>query len=95
MWHSWTIEEINAIAPDKLNLLSALDPAMTAAQAQNIFGVNGFMLGGWACLFHGVKDKNMPAFAEASADVKMVQLVRDLAKKTGTSRIWIRWGKSG
>ena len=83
IWHSWTIEEINAATPDKFNLLSALDPAMTAETVQNIFAVNGFMLACWACLFHGVKEKNLPAFKEASAAVKMAQMVQDLTKKHG------------
>ena len=44
IWRSWTINEINAVTPDKRNLLSGLDPAMTADKAQNIFGANACMI---------------------------------------------------
>ena len=87
IWRSWTINEINAVTPDKCNLLSALDPAMTADKAQNIFGVNAFMISCWACLFHGVQEKNLPAFTETSAKVKMIQVLQGLTKHTGKSRI--------
>ena len=73
IWCSWTINEINAVTPDKCNLLSALDPAMTADKAQNIFGVNAFMIACCACLFHGVQEQNLPALARQ--------------KHTGKSRI--------
>jgi hypothetical protein len=83
IWHSWTIKELNAIAPDKCNLLSALNPDMTAERAQRIFGVNGFMISCWACLFLGVQEKNLPAFNEASANVKLIQVLQGLTKKHG------------
>ena len=83
IWRSWTINEINAVTPDKRNLLSALAPAMTADKAQHIFGVNAFMISWWACLFHGVQAKNLPAFTEASAKVKMIQVLQGLTKTHG------------
>ena len=83
IWRSWTIDELNAITPDKNNLLSALPLDMTAERVQNIFGVNGVMLSCWACLFHGVQEKTLLAFEEASATARMQQLVQDLKKKYG------------
>ena len=87
IWRSWTINEINAVTPDKCNLLSALDPAMTADKAQIICGMNAFTISCWACLFHAVKLKNLPAFTENSAKVKMIQVLQTLIKHTGRSRI--------
>ena len=87
IWRSWTINEISAVTPDKRNLLSGLDPAMTADKAQHIFGANAFMISCWACLFHGVQEKNLPAFTETSAKVKMIQVLQGLTKHTGKSRI--------
>ena len=87
IWRSWPINEISAVTPGKRNLLSALAPAMTADKAQNIFGVNAVMISCWACPFHGVQAKNLPAFTEASAKVKMIQVLQGLAKRTGKRRI--------
>jgi hypothetical protein len=83
LWRSWTIDEITTVTPDKNNLLSALPPDMPADKAQNIFGVDAFMLSCWACLFHGVQEKNFAAFEEASLRAKMQQLVQELKKKHG------------
>ena len=83
IWRSWTSNEIKAVTPDKCNLLSALVPAMTADKAQHIFGVNAFMISCWACLFHGVQEKNLPAFTETSAKVKMIQVLQGLTKTHG------------
>ena len=41
------------------------------------------MLSCWACIFHGVQDENLPAFKEASANIKMAQLALDLTKRHG------------
>ena len=56
---------------------------MTADAATNIFGVNAFMISCWACLFHTVQEKNLPAFTENSANVKMVQVLQTLIKTHG------------
>ena len=83
IWSSWTMDEISAFAPDKNDLLSALPPNKSSEELQSIFGVDAFMLSCWACLFHGVQEKNRPAFEKASAHSKMQQLLQAIIKKHG------------
>ena len=56
---------------------------MTADKVPNIFGVNAFMISCWACLVHGVQEKNLPAFTETSAKVKMIQVLQGLTQTHG------------
>ena len=67
---------------------------MTADKAQNIFGVNASMISCWACLFHGVQEKNLPAFTETSAKVKMIQVLQGLTTTHGQEPNLNTLGKS-
>ena len=56
---------------------------MTADKAQNIFGMNAFMISCWACLFHQEQEKSWPAFTETSAKVVVIQMLQGLTKRHG------------
>lgn len=83
IWSSWTIGEIDAIAPDKHCLLSALPRDMPACEAQRFVGVNPFQLSAWACLFHGILPRRVSAFERAAPDTKLQRLAQHLENKNG------------
>ena len=76
IWHMWKVSDIRKFTPDKCDLLSTLADDMTLDNVEARFGVDGFMLACWACLFKGVNARYYTAFVEST--VKLQQKMKEL-----------------
>ena len=61
-WDSLTVADLAACLPDKNGYLNCLRRTLTARQMRRVFGVDGFMVGCWACLAGGVPRRHRRLF---------------------------------
>ena len=74
LWDAWTLEQVLAVTPDKMNLLHGVPRSWNGLKIKNKFAVNIFMFSCWVGLFHSMPMKYRADWAKPTMKLQQLML---------------------